>query len=523
MTPDDKRRLLPGDSSGDVEAGVLRTAPPPPWVELHQELVEEMERVQRKTEELKKLHRQHLLPGFDEDDRYSEEQQIDKLAREIAQSLQSCDLGVKQISAPGGQRRLSPQEARVRASAQTSLATRLHGLTKRYRKEQDSYISKLEKQQGGGDVGDAGGRGRSRLDPFADDDGDSGGGGLQSSQQLANANDEEIRFRDGEISKVARSVQEIATLMQDLAGLVIDQVCPAQPHLIYWCAPIRTRLAHTPHRGPNWTVPSHSTRCCCQLARSGDQVRSNRLQHRTDRERHGGRGQTVAEGGTFAEEVALDELHIVPACDVLRDGGHPLPQGTCLRVRVCCAMNASVVRSCTVSLRAQGSSSEAWQQGKQLRATHRGEMISAPAAISTDAARLLDWQRTRHPGCERTRPHRFCVPSRARASASAQAGPGCSESPSHGTAIALSSTFPTGSPATRASPRIQPRRNSNPPKRLAAFDHPVCLNREPPVDAIHAESSGLRVTITLIYSSSATCVSRPLYMPGATGTCVTSV
>jgi syntaxin 16 len=184
-----------------------------------------MERVQRKTEELKKLHRQHLLPGFDEDDRYSEEQQIDKLAREIAQSLQSCDLGVKQISAPGGQRRLSSQEARVRGSAQTSLATRLHGLTKRYRKEQDSYISKLEKQHGGGDGGDAVGRGRSRLDPFADDD-DSGGGGLQSSQQLENANEEEIRLRDSEISKVARSVQEIATLMQDLAGLVIDQVCP---------------------------------------------------------------------------------------------------------------------------------------------------------------------------------------------------------------------------------------------------------------------------------------------------------
>lgn len=231
-TPDDKRRLLPGDSSGDVESGVLRTSPPPPWVELHQELVEEMERVQRKTDELKKLHRQHLLPGFDDDDRYAEEQQIDKLAREIAQSLQSCDQGVKQICAPGGQRRLSPQEARVRGSAQTSLATRLHGLTKRYRKEQDSYISKLEKQQGAGDASDARSHGRSRVDPFADVDdaggGGGGGGGVQSSQQIANSNEEEIRYRDGEISKVARSVQEIASLMQDLAGLVIDQVCATQ-------------------------------------------------------------------------------------------------------------------------------------------------------------------------------------------------------------------------------------------------------------------------------------------------------
>jgi hypothetical protein len=230
---DDKRHLLAGgDSSGDVEAGVLRSAPPPAWVDLHQELVEEMERAQRKTEDLKKLHRQHLLPGFDEDDRYTEQQQIDQLAREIAQSLQSCDLGVKQISAPGGgQRNLSPQEARVRSSAQTSLATRLHGLTQRYRKEQDSYIGKLEKQQGAGESGGGGGGGArgTSLDPFADDDGLGGGGGggggnRQTSQQIANANEEEIRFRDGEISKVARSVQEIATLMQDLSALVIDQV-----------------------------------------------------------------------------------------------------------------------------------------------------------------------------------------------------------------------------------------------------------------------------------------------------------
>ena len=51
-----------------------------------------------------------------------------------------------------------------------------------------------------------------------------GGGGRQSSQQISNANEQEIRMRDSEIGKVAKSVQEIATLMQDLSALVIDQV-----------------------------------------------------------------------------------------------------------------------------------------------------------------------------------------------------------------------------------------------------------------------------------------------------------
>ena len=103
---------------------MLRSAPPPAWVDLHQELVEEMERAQRKTEDLKKLHRQHLLPGFDEDDRYTEQQQIDQLAREIAQSLQSCDLGVKQISAPGGGQRKRKGVATAAAEAQAATAKR---------------------------------------------------------------------------------------------------------------------------------------------------------------------------------------------------------------------------------------------------------------------------------------------------------------------------------------------------------------------------------------------------------------
>ena len=62
----------------------------------------------------------------------SEQQKIDGLARDVAQSLQSCDVGVKQVSPPAAQaRNLSPQEARVRANAQTALGTRLHGLPKR--------------------------------------------------------------------------------------------------------------------------------------------------------------------------------------------------------------------------------------------------------------------------------------------------------------------------------------------------------------------------------------------------------
>ena len=99
---------------------------------------------------------------------------------------------------------------------------------------------------------------------------------------------------------------------------------------------------HTPPWAQLGILPRlKATAECYRLpAELGHEIRSNRLQHRTDRERYGGRGQTAAEGGTFTEEVALDELYTVPARDVLCDGCRPLPQGPCLRVGEYCAMNA---------------------------------------------------------------------------------------------------------------------------------------------------------------------------------------
>ena len=97
----------------------------------------------------------------------------------------------------------------------------------------------------------------------------------------------------------------------------------------------------------------NAERCRSPVA-LGHEVRSNRLQYRTDCERYGGRGQTAAEGRAFTEEVSLDELHTVPARDVLCDGGYPLPQGACVRIGACCAMNASAGRPSPVLSASRG-------------------------------------------------------------------------------------------------------------------------------------------------------------------------
>jgi|EP01049_Picozoa_sp_SAG25_P003789 hypothetical protein len=147
------------------------------------------------------MQRQHLLPGFDNENRggnrvraYAimmgsscsplhvciaalEKQRIEAFSREISQvrtgsfhaeslhcgrvcgrcawsgsawaaqphwsvlcwqSLQQCDISVKRVSAS---EQVPAQEVRVRSNARTSLATQLHELSRKYRKEHDSYLS----------------------------------------------------------------------------------------------------------------------------------------------------------------------------------------------------------------------------------------------------------------------------------------------------------------------------------------------------------------------------------------------
>ncbi|KAF9426810.1 hypothetical protein BGZ94_005988 [Podila epigama] len=56
---------------------------PPKWVDIVDEVDEELERIKANVQKLDAMHKKHLLPGFD--DRLQEERDIERLTDEITQ------------------------------------------------------------------------------------------------------------------------------------------------------------------------------------------------------------------------------------------------------------------------------------------------------------------------------------------------------------------------------------------------------------------------------------------------------
>ena len=142
----------------------------------------------------------------------------------------------------------------------------------------------------------------------------------QQARTLLSSNEQEIRFRDGQITQVARSVQEIATLMQDLSELVIDQVCSCAAFLLQF-----GRYEHILSQGTkfdridyNIEQTVHDTaQAVKQLAKVRTVLRTHcRLWLRI-----------LPAGGTKPEKGEAHELYSLPAGNVRSDDCGNTTQG----------------------------------------------------------------------------------------------------------------------------------------------------------------------------------------------------
>lgn len=106
---------------------------------------------------------------------------------------------------------------RVRKNIQRSIASRLHELSGSFRKAQKQYLGELQRLKDGGSVDMFGGGGAGAGARDVDM-------GFSAEQIHAMAEMEEsTEWRDQEIARIARSVEELAVLFKDLATLVVEQ------------------------------------------------------------------------------------------------------------------------------------------------------------------------------------------------------------------------------------------------------------------------------------------------------------
>ncbi|CAG8603121.1 25264_t:CDS:2 [Dentiscutata erythropus] len=188
-----------------IELSVL----PPNWVDIVEEVDDDISQIKSLIPTLESLHRKHALPGFD--DRTEEEREIERLSSEITKLFQQCQQKIRRI-ADESRIAASNQETTMSKNIQISLATKLQDLSTNFRKQQSAYMKRVKVRSTG-------------FFPIENNESDEEQGFGFTNEQLALTESSEavISQREHEINEIAKSIQTIAEIFNELQALVIDQ------------------------------------------------------------------------------------------------------------------------------------------------------------------------------------------------------------------------------------------------------------------------------------------------------------
>ncbi len=176
----------------------------------------------RAVDDLAKAHDQRLKIGFDPSAEAEKEREIDILTADITRTFNLAAAKLKRIARHGDANAADGTESKVIKNIQRSLATRLHDLSGGFRTMQKSYLGQMKSMRegqsfksllgSGGGAGGGGGGGDDKDLGFTD----------EQMHELATA-EEDVDERMREIQRIAKSVEDLATLFKELATLVVDQ------------------------------------------------------------------------------------------------------------------------------------------------------------------------------------------------------------------------------------------------------------------------------------------------------------
>ncbi|KAI8589405.1 t-SNARE [Geranomyces variabilis] len=209
--------LIANEVDQNAEVVVELSVLPPKWIDVVDEVDEEVIRIKARITELEALHKKHLLPGFD--DRMNDEKSIDALTTNITDMFRECERKVKRIAQESQYLPASSkQNQALHRNIQTSLATKLQELSSVFRKSQSNYLAKLRGREirhkdtaaveaGSPDSHD------DELDAVFTD----------AQLQVVQNNERAITEREREINEIVKSMLGVADIFKELHTMVIDQ------------------------------------------------------------------------------------------------------------------------------------------------------------------------------------------------------------------------------------------------------------------------------------------------------------
>ncbi|KAG0283285.1 hypothetical protein BGZ96_012349 [Linnemannia gamsii] len=217
--------LATSDGYGDTErVGLMDSAEttielmmlPPKWVDIVDEVDDELEKIKVNVQKLDVMHKKHLLPGFD--DRIQEERDIERLTDEITQQFHASQRRIKRINAES-RHSSSNQEQIMSRNVQMSLAQKVQDASTLFRQKQNTYMQRMRGVElRNKDIFSA----VQPINSSISDDPEEGGftGAQQAFAEQSNAT---ITQREQEINHISKSIFQLADIFKDLQTMVIDQ------------------------------------------------------------------------------------------------------------------------------------------------------------------------------------------------------------------------------------------------------------------------------------------------------------
>lgn len=129
------------DGDAVIEMDLL----PPRWLDIQDEVTEQLAEIAKQTRKLEQLHQKHVLPGFDDEDvKKREEREIEQLTQTITRGFQKCQQAIKRIEMmvreAKQQGSINQGEEIMARNLKISLATRVGDVSAMFRKKQAAYL-----------------------------------------------------------------------------------------------------------------------------------------------------------------------------------------------------------------------------------------------------------------------------------------------------------------------------------------------------------------------------------------------
>eukprot|EP00128_Syssomonas_multiformis_P014396 Colp12_sorted_trinity150504_noHs@34340 len=171
--------------------------------------------------ELSALHTKRLMVNFETDEAH-QEREIDAKTREITDLFHHAENVLKRFGKQSEDTTLSVADRTVRKNMQMSMAREIQGLSMSFRSTQKQYMMKVQNQkhgQGGHALDFLNEPSKKPAAMQADED----LGFDEMQMRILEDTEQEVNRRDEEITKIAKSIEELAAIFKELAVLVIDQ------------------------------------------------------------------------------------------------------------------------------------------------------------------------------------------------------------------------------------------------------------------------------------------------------------